>query len=102
MENRDVGAGPLRGAGGWLITDDKVGMVVQCRGVADALGLDYTHKLVTPSGLAQLLSPWIGPARSERVGQIGSTFATPWTDIIIATGRLSIPYSHPLSCLVCP
>jgi len=77
-------------------------MVVQCRGVDDALGLDYAHKLVTPSGLARLLSPWIGPARSERVGQIGSTFAPPWPDIIIATGRLSIPYIRALSRLAGP
>jgi uncharacterized protein len=99
MENRGPGSKSLSGPRCWLITDDKVGMVVQCRGVADALGLDYVHKQVAPKGLARLLSPWIGPSRSERLGEIGSAFAPPWPDIVVATGRLSIPYIRALSRL---
>jgi mitochondrial fission protein ELM1 len=87
---------PLRGARGWIITDDKVGMVVQCRGVADALGLDYVHKQVSPKGLARVLSPWLLPSRSERLGRKGSVLAAPYPDLAIATGRQSIPYIRAL------
>ena len=42
----ETGTPTLRGRRGWLISDGKAGMVVQVRGVADALGLDYTMKTV--------------------------------------------------------
>jgi mitochondrial fission protein ELM1 len=96
------GARPLGGARGWIITDDKVGMMVQCRGVADALGLSYVHKQVSPTGLARMLSPWLPPRRSERLGDPGSAFAAPWPDIAIATGRLSIPYLRAVKRLAGP
>jgi mitochondrial fission protein ELM1 len=95
----DDGARPLGGARGWIITDGKVGMIVQCRGVADALGLSYEHKQVSPTGLARVLSPWLPPRRSERLGARGSAFAAPWPDVAIATGRLSIPYVRALKRL---
>jgi hypothetical protein len=63
---------PLRGARGWLITDGKIGMVVQCRGVADALRLSYIQKDVSPTGLSRVLSPWTRPARSERFDAEGT------------------------------
>jgi uncharacterized protein len=100
--DRDGGARPLGGARGWIITDGKVGMIVQCRGVADALGLSYMHKQVSPTGLARALSPWLPPRRSERFGDCGSAFAAPWPDIAIATGRLSIPYVRALKRLAGP
>jgi uncharacterized protein len=102
MTTPQVTAWPLKGARGWLITDGKTGMTVQCGGVADALGLDYVQKLVAPRGLHHLLSPWLPPARSERLGEAASPFAPPWPDIAIATGRLSIPYVRALSRLAGP
>lgn len=83
---------PLAGASAWLITDGKAGMVVQARGVADALGLDYVEKEVRPKALWGAIAPWgpVGP--SERLGQPSSEFAPPWPDVVIATGRASIPY----------
>jgi uncharacterized protein len=101
MQN-DTKVCALRGARGWLITDGKAGMLVQCRGVGDALGLSYVHKQVSPQGLNRLLSPWMKPRRSERVGEEGSVFSPPWPDIAIATGRLSIPYIRALSRLAGP
>ena len=82
----------LRGRRGWLITDGKAGMVVQVRGVADALALDYELKMVAPTGLARVLAPW-GPVGADaRFDEQDSQFAPPWPDIVIATGRSSIPY----------
>lgn len=98
----DAGARPLSGAVAWLITDDKIGMQVQCRGVADALRVNAIHKQVAPRGLHRLLSPWGGVARSERMGQPGSLFAPPWPDLALATGRLSIPYLRALARLAGP
>lgn len=93
---------PLAGATAWLITDEKIGMLVQCRGVADALGVNAIHKQVSPKGIWRALSPWIGPAPSERMGHPGSPFAPPWPDLAIATGRLSIPYLRRLRRLAGP
>lgn len=93
---------PLQGATAWLITDEKIGMQVQCRGVADALGVKAIHKQVAPRGLRRALSPWGGVARSERLGAPGSLFAPPWPEIAIATGRLSIPYLRALRRLAGP
>ncbi|KAB2847180.1 MAG: hypothetical protein F9K44_14010, partial [Hyphomicrobiaceae bacterium] len=71
---------------------DKIGMEVQAKGVADALGLDYVHKHVNPKGLTRFLAPFSRPARRERFGEPGAFFAPPWPEVAIATGRLSIPY----------
>lgn len=98
----DGAARPLHGATAWLITDDKIGMQVQCRGVADALGIKAVHKQVAPCGLHRILSPWGSVARSERLGATGSLFAPPWPEIAIATGRLSIPYLRALARLAGP
>lgn len=83
---------PLSDAKAWIITDGKAGMVVQACGVADALGLDYEMKDVHPTGIWRVLAPW-GPVNpAERLGEQGSEFAPPWPQIVIATGRASIPY----------
>jgi uncharacterized protein len=88
---------PLAGARGWLVTDGKQGMDVQVRGVADALGLDYSFKQVSPHGLYRLLAPWGPVSPVERFGKPGSPFAPPFPDIALATGRLSIPYMRALA-----
>ena len=80
----------------WIITDGKMGMDVQARGVADALGVAYEMKRVTPLGVFAMTAPWGPVAPSERFGQAGSTFAPPWPKLAIATGRASIPYMRAL------
>ena len=87
---------PLAGARAWIITDGKAGMDVQARGVADALGLAYDIKHVSPKGLQRVLAPWGPVSRSEKFGQPGTAFAPPWPTIAIATGRASIPYMRAL------
>ena len=82
---------PLAGRRGWLITDGKIGMDVQVRGVADALGLAAEMKHVTPTGLHKFLSPWLLPSKREKIGA-GGLLSPPWPDLVLATGRLSIPY----------
>lgn len=87
---------PLSGARAWVITDGKMGMNVQARGVADALGLAYETKIVTPTGLARIVAPWGPVARRDRFGADGSQFAPPWPIVAIATGRAAIPYIRAL------
>ncbi len=80
----------------WVVTDGKVGMDVQVRGVADALGLLYDMKHVSPRGLWKIAAPWGPVAPAERFGRPGSPFAPPWPAVAIATGRASIPYIRAL------
>lgn len=86
----------LAGRRAWIITDGKPGMDVQCRGVADALGLDYQMKRVAPDGFHRFAAPYGGVAGREAFGRSGSQFAPPWPEIAMATGRLSIPYIRAL------
>lgn len=90
------GTRPMAGLRTWIITDGKIGMDVQCLGVADALGLAYEVKHVAPTGLWQFLAPWAPVNPAERFGAPGTPFAPPWPEVAIATGRLSIPYIRAL------
>jgi uncharacterized protein len=83
---------PLAGRTAWLITDGKIGMDVQVKGVADALGLAYQLKHVSPREPFRMLSPYGPVDPRERLGTPGSLFAPPYPDVLMATGRLSIPY----------
>lgn len=83
---------PMAGLKAWLITDDKIGMQVQVKGVADALGLAGEQRIVAPRALWRLASPW-GPADPRQgVGRPGGPLGPPWPDVVLATGRLSIPF----------
>jgi mitochondrial fission protein ELM1 len=93
---------PLAGRSGWIITDDKAGMLVQARGVADALGLDWVSKQVAPTGLWRFAAPYGPPDPRDRFGSGEGAFAPPWPTIAIATGRLSIPYIRRLRRLAGP
>ncbi len=74
----------------WILTDGKVGMVNQCRGVARALA-------VTPSEITvDLRAPWswlppaVTPARTGVAKSRPGALAPPWPDILIATSRRSV------------
>ncbi len=84
--------GILAGARAWLITDGRAGMEVQCRGVADALSLNYVEKVVAPAGIWKLMAPWGPVPPRDRPGVAGGMLTPPWPDIAIASGRLAIPY----------
>ncbi|MCB1511900.1 MAG: mitochondrial fission ELM1 family protein [Hyphomicrobiaceae bacterium] len=87
---------PLAGRPGWVITDGKAGMLVQARGVADALGLAVEMKTVAPKGLQRFVAPWGSVSATEKFGQPGAQFSPPWPAVAIATGRASIPYIRAL------
>lgn len=67
-------------------------MQVQVKGIADALGLHWEEKVLSPSGVWRLMAPYGPPNPKDRVGTPGSHFGPPWPDVVLATGRQSIPY----------
>ena len=89
-------ARPLAGLSAWVITTGMAGMDVQARGVAEALGLAYEMKRITPKGICKLLAPWGPVAPAERFGEPGAQFAPPWPDVAISVGRSSVPYMRAL------
>lgn len=95
-------AATLSGHKGWLITDGKAGMVVQVRGVADALGLDYEFKTVNLRGLSKIIAPWGTVDRARYFTGPDALMAPPWPEIAIATGRASIPFLRTLRRLAGP
>jgi uncharacterized protein len=86
----------LRGRRAWLITDGKIGMDVQVKGVADALGLQSEWKHVAPTGIWRALAPYGPVSPAEKFAEPGSPFAPPWPDFALATGRVSIPHLRAL------
>lgn len=92
---------PLEGLKAWIITDDKAGMQVQAKGVADALGLDWQAKVVAPRGMWRLAAPYGPPDPRDRHGG-QALVQPPWPHVAIATGRLSIPYVRALKRLAGP
>ncbi|HEY8245683.1 MAG TPA: mitochondrial fission ELM1 family protein [Hyphomicrobium sp.] len=87
---------PLAGLTAWLVSTGMTGMDVQMRGVADALGLDYQMKHITPRGIWKAMAPWGPVAPSERFGQSGAPFSAPWPAVAIGLGRSSAPYLRAL------
>jgi len=99
LSSKEKWLAAMRGRSGWIISDGKAGHEGQCRGVFDAMGLDYEVKPIRPGRLQQVLAPYAPVARAEHFGQPGSTFAPPWPDFAIAAGRLTAPYIRALKPL---
>ena len=99
LSSKEMMLAAVRGRTGWIISDGKAGHEGQCRGVFDAMGLDYEVKHIRPGRLQQALAPYVPVARAERFGQPGSAFAPPWPDFAIAAGRLTAPYIRALKPL---
>jgi mitochondrial fission protein ELM1 len=73
-----------------VVTDGKAGMENQCLGLAEALRLEPTVFHVA------LHEPWRSLAPHLRVGlsrAFDRPFSPPWPELVIATGRQSVPAS---------
>lgn len=75
------------GASCWIVTSGMAGFEMQAVGVAEALGLKPELKRVSPPAPHKWMAPW-GPAAAN------DSIAAPWPDIVIASGRQSIPYAR--------
>lgn len=77
----------------WILTHDiaafggMTGFEVQALGVAEALNVTPVVKRVKPCAPYSWLAPWGPAAPAEGI-------APPWPDLLIASGRQSIPYAR--------
>ena len=76
----------------WVVTDGKIGDEVQCFGLASALGLEPQRRLIAPRRLFAALMPWGPVDPREAAHRPGSPISAPWPDILIASGRRTVPY----------
>ncbi len=77
----------------WVVTDGKAGMENQCLGLAEALGLTPVVKRIALNCPWKQLSPFLRLGLSCAVSAKGDPAAPPWPDVLIATGRASVPVS---------
>ena len=77
----------------WVVTDGSAGMEIQCVGLAEAMGLDFTVKRIATGKPWKWLPPalWLNPL--SRLKKSGDLLTPPWPDILITCGRQSIPLS---------
>ncbi len=83
----------------WVLTDGKIGDVAQCIGVADALGLPYEIRIVTPRKLFTYAMPWGPIDPKDAPHKPESPLAPPYPAVAIASGRRAVPYLRALKRL---
>ncbi|PWC54521.1 mitochondrial fission ELM1 family protein [Azospirillum sp. TSO22-1] len=74
----------------WVITDGKPGMENQCRGLAEALGVEPVIKRVHLRSPWRQLSPFLRIGNRFADSPQGDPVRPPWPDLVIASGRQSI------------
>ncbi|MER2519464.1 MAG: mitochondrial fission ELM1 family protein [Bdellovibrionales bacterium] len=77
----------------WVVTDGKAGMENQCLGLAEALGLTPVVKRVKLRSPWKQLSPFLRHGLQWAFDPSGDAIAPPWPDLLVATGRASVPAS---------
>lgn len=77
----------------WIVSDGTIGMEVQSKGLAEAVGVSPVLKRVVPRW------PWrVLPARAwafpfQALGPGSDPLAPPWPDLVIGTGRIAAAFS---------
>jgi mitochondrial fission protein ELM1 len=74
----------------WILTDGKIGMVNQCRGLALALDVPAETKTVDLRAPWSWLPPALTPTRMGVVTAGSDPLGPPWPDLLIASGRRSV------------
>lgn len=75
-----------------LLGSGKAGHEVNAVGVAEALGAPYELRRVCPRKLFVWLSPFGPVDPRDQAGRPGSLLSGPLPDIVIASGRVTVPY----------
>ncbi|MBU2090964.1 MAG: mitochondrial fission ELM1 family protein [Alphaproteobacteria bacterium] len=73
----------------WVMTDGKVGMEIQCIGLAEALGITPVVKRIAPALPWRWLPPSPLWASLAAAGPGGDRLEPPFPDLLIASGRQS-------------
>lgn len=76
----------------WIITDGKAGDLAQCNGVAEAMGLTPSRRVVRPGPPFTWLMPRGPIDPREGPHKPGSPIAPPFPDILITSARRTVPY----------
>ena len=74
----------------WVLTDGKVGMEVQCLGLAQTLGLAPVVKRIRNRLPWRWLPPRLAIGALHAPGPAGDRLCPPWPDLLIASGRQSV------------
>jgi uncharacterized protein len=76
----------------WILTDGKMGDIVNCVGVAERLALQPVMKRLQPRKLFAWMMPYGPIDPKDAPTKLGSPIAPPYPDIAIASGRRAVPY----------
>lgn len=76
----------------WILTDGKMGDLIQCRGIASALGVEAEERIIEPRKPWVWFMPWGPVPPGDRPDQAGSPIAYPLPDLVIASGRRTVAY----------
>ena len=75
----------------WILHDGRIGNVVQCEGLATALGLSPTLKTVELSFPWNKLPTGLCPRSTSLISRGSSDLSGPYPDLVIACGRQTVP-----------
>lgn len=75
----------------WVVTDGKIGMENQCLGLAEAIGITPLVKRIKLRSPWRQLTPYLRLGKRFAFSRAGDPIAPPWPDLLITTGRLSVP-----------
>lgn len=76
----------------WIVTDGKAGDENQCLGLAETLGLAFETRRITPRPPFGWMAPWGPVDPGDRPGRARGALSGPLPDILVASGRRSVPY----------
>ena len=76
----------------WLLTDGKAGLEAHCIGLAQALGVMAQRRVIEPGRVWSALMPYGPIDPGEAPDRRGSPIAPPFPDLLIASGRRTLPY----------
>jgi uncharacterized protein len=89
-------AGPREGARVLVLGSGRIGHEVNALGVVAALGAPYEMRRIEPRALFSRLAPFGPIDPKDRPGVAGSVFEGLLPDIVIASGRVTVPYIRAL------
>ena len=78
----------------WVLADDRTGNVVQCLGVAEALGEPFAVKPVVYSVLARLHNGLRGATTLGLTEDCRKGLVPPWPQLVISAGRRTAPVAR--------
>jgi uncharacterized protein len=82
----------VSGARCWVLSDGKAGDEAQCLGVSERLGLEADIRRIAPRKAFALLAPYGPIDPKDRADRAASPLHGPLPDIVIASGRRTVPY----------